>query len=241
MEILISSVRSLFEETFYERCLSLLPAWRRQKAERYRSQQDRARCVGAYLLLLQGLDRALNETQTPFAEEPIPAVQMINLEKLDMNRLSAFDAELDFGEYGKPFLKHYPDVCFSLSHSGELTACALADRPCGIDIERIAGENERIARRFFSPEEQAYLASHGDGANDFYKIWTMKEAALKASGRGISYPLRDINVLSADGVEIDGQCFRVSSLSIPDGYACAISCSSCDGQISGARSVCQPR
>ena len=45
--------------------------------------------------------------------------------------------ELEFSqtEKGKPTLISAPEIFFSLSHSGTMAACVLADRQIGVDIE----------------------------------------------------------------------------------------------------------
>jgi len=60
----------------------------------------------------------------------------------------------------RPTLSTY----FSLSHSGDVVMCALADRPVGCDVERLVLEPGR------------------DRA--FYEEWTRREAGLKALGYG---------------------------------------------------------
>ncbi|HBM90830.1 MAG TPA: hypothetical protein DD400_03000 [Rhodospirillaceae bacterium] len=73
----------------------------------------------------------------------------------------------------------------SLSHSKTMIACAISLRsPVGIDIE------QHKLRRFpdlaayaFGPTEQQYVAN-GE-INAFYKIWTLREALSKISGKGI--------------------------------------------------------
>ena len=104
------------------------------------------------------------------------------------------DAEMDFaeGEHGKPFLPRRPDVQFSLSHSGTLAMCAVADRPVGCDVQRLSPRSLRLAERFFSPAEQHVIFSlASDTAQQamFYRIWTLKESFIKCIGLGLAMPL----------------------------------------------------
>lgn len=90
---------------------------------------------------------------------------------------------------GKPFLKDR--AChFSLTHTGRWLGFVLSpDAPVGMDLER---ERKRdvlsLAAHFFSPEEEKWLS---EGADDerlvrFYKVWTQKEAFVKARGTGLA-------------------------------------------------------
>jgi 4'-phosphopantetheinyl transferase len=103
---------------------------------------------------------------------------------------------------GKPFLEDgngQRPLEFNLSHSGGLALLAVTrGRPVGVDIERIRPEadDERIAQRFFSPEEVAALAAVPSERRSeaFFACWTRKEAYLKARGVGLSLPLRSFAV-----------------------------------------------
>lgn len=103
------------------------------------------------------------------------------------------------GEHGKPQLrqpKPPPVFGFNISHSGEVVVLATATGEIGIDVEelRTTPAAERLARRFFSPVERDFvLARDGaDRARAFFRIWTQKEAWLKATGLGVGMPLREV-------------------------------------------------
>ncbi len=103
--------------------------------------------------------------------------------------------ELVPDDYGKPFLlvagKKNP-IYFNLSHTSGLIACAISrDRQVGIDVEFKTGSHDDIVQQFFHPQEvRAYQAlSQIDRIERFYTIWTLKEAYLKAVGRGLHFPL----------------------------------------------------
>lgn len=85
---------------------------------------------------------------------------------------------------GKPFLPGYPDFHFSLSHSGEWVVCAAGEYPLGIDLEQVRELRRGIAERYFSTEECGLLA--GQPPDAFFTFWTLKEAAVKATGEGLA-------------------------------------------------------
>lgn len=100
---------------------------------------------------------------------------------------------------GKPYLDPPAGerrIFFSLSHTdGWMLLAVSRQAPVGADVERIARYPERIARRFCHPDELGWLAAlPGDAAraDGFYRLWTVKEACVKALGMGIAHPLRTV-------------------------------------------------
>ncbi|KAE9465597.1 hypothetical protein C3L33_02495, partial [Rhododendron williamsianum] len=103
--------------------------------------------------------------------------------------------------YGKPEVEwqqsedsHPPPLHFNLSHTSSLIACGVAiDSPIGIDVEEkqrtIKNDILSFARRYFSHEEVDFLAAVPNAEvqrQEFIKLWTLKEAYVKALGRGFS-------------------------------------------------------
>ncbi|XP_058204889.1 uncharacterized protein LOC131318884 isoform X1 [Rhododendron vialii] len=103
--------------------------------------------------------------------------------------------------YGKPEVEwqqsedsHPPPLHFNLSHTSSLIACGVAiDSPIGIDVEEkqrtIKHDILSFARRYFSHEEVDFLAAVPNAEvqrQEFIKLWTLKEAYVKALGRGFS-------------------------------------------------------
>ena len=89
-------------------------------------------------------------------------------------------------EYGKPYLPNYPDVHFNISHSGEYVACAVSDKPVGVDIQKIGECNSDVAERVCNEKELEQIENSSDKASEFTKLWTQKEAVLKMYGTGIA-------------------------------------------------------
>lgn len=93
------------------------------------------------------------------------------------------------GPFGKPFVDAPGAPAFNVSHSGGLAVLAVtAGFEVGVDVERVDRRLDvaAIARRFLSPQEASLLAALGADArvSAFFRIWTRKEARLKASGTG---------------------------------------------------------
>lgn len=88
---------------------------------------------------------------------------------------------------GKPHIEGI-DVNFSISHSGTIALCAIADSPVGIDIEKIRDMDLSVAKKHFAPDEQDYVFEKMSLSRQrFFEVWTRKEAYVKMLGRGISY------------------------------------------------------
>jgi len=105
--------------------------------------------------------------------------------------------------YGKPSLVQAPSFHFSLSHSEDEAMLAVSDTlVVGADVERVrAVDHLDLAYRYFHADEAAAIAAHArpeDQRRAFFRIWTLKEAVVKALGLGLSIPL-DGFVLSIAG------------------------------------------
>lgn len=118
------------------------------------------------------------------------------------------------GEFGKPYLADPPpecDVRFNLSHSRSQVAVALAlGAEVGVDVEaldRAERLDSGIADTYFAADEAAALHAIGDETRrreQFLRLWTLKEACIKATGRGLSQPL-DAFSIDPDRLSIRSQ------------------------------------
>ncbi len=89
------------------------------------------------------------------------------------------------GNNGKPELAiELPKLRFNLSHSGDcLLLSVAAGCDTGIDIEQIQANRDytALAHRFFTAEE-SFLIDSSENDSLFYRMWVLKEAAVKARG-----------------------------------------------------------
>lgn len=84
-------------------------------------------------------------------------------------------------EHGKPYLVDLP-YHISLSHSFDYAAVMISkDKAVGIDIELIKHKVERIAAKFLSTEELAFI-DPGHRIEHLYACWCAKEALYKCYG-----------------------------------------------------------
>lgn len=101
-------------------------------------------------------------------------------------------------DYGKPYVPEQ-DIEFNLSHSLEMVVCAVnVGRKIGVDIEKITNNIFELVERFFSPNEAYYIFMQDDKDKNYeaYRLWTMKEAYLKALGKGLFLPLNSFDLFA---------------------------------------------
>lgn len=133
-----------------------------------------------------------------------------------------------YGEHGKPYLSSkladHP-LQFNFSHSGNVALCVVTkEQQVGIDVEYICKgiEFEQIAKRFFSSRESETLAKLpvAERKQAFFRIWTRKEAFIKAIGAGLSFPLNDfevsLNPTEAQLVHIKGDIQEADKWQVED-------------------------
>lgn len=97
-------------------------------------------------------------------------------EHVEMSRCR--DVEWSYNEHGKPYIEGGP--YFSLSHCKEGIAVAIDDQPIGIDIEAIRHADQDLIDRVMNHAERV-----GMDDRKFTRLWTQKEAVVKAQGTGI--------------------------------------------------------
>jgi 4'-phosphopantetheinyl transferase len=101
---------------------------------------------------------------------------------------------LQRGEHGKPHLQASAAIEFNLSHSHGAALVGLSrSQALGVDIETRHRSRPvlELARRYFAAGEADALAAidpaHQQAA--FLRLWSCKEAVVKALGRGIGFGL----------------------------------------------------
>jgi phosphopantetheinyl transferase len=120
------------------------------------------------------------------------------------------------GHDGKPYLAEpHSDVAtalsFNLSHAGGHILLGVSRRgEIGVDIEVIGDYKAEIARRYFQENEYHQLEAllPEERARAFYRMWTTKEACLKAQGTGLRHPLRDVQAPLEDVGRSAGASWR---------------------------------
>lgn len=182
-----------------EAALPLLSDYRRRSLARLKDPRARRESAGAELLLLH----ALRELR-PALRPPL---------------------DIRTGENGKPCLAD-GGLSFSLSHSGGRALCALSDRELGADIQARRSFDQRLARRFFAPEELAYILAAPDRDGAFTQVWALKESYAKALGLGLRLPLSSFSVIREGRIGIEGWDLRAWEA---EGFSLAVCAPDGDG------------
>lgn len=166
----------------FTRCYTRMNAARQEKIRSLRLEEDRRRSLGAGVLLSE----ALSDYEKRFG-------------------ILVPDDSIAESESGKPYFRHFPELCFSLSHSGDYVLLVLSGREAGCDIEkfkpyrtkeelcRLLESQERILKRLFPEGNPFRDARHGPAREEsagasyrrFYKEWTEAEAYGKMTGQGL--------------------------------------------------------
>lgn len=132
---------------------------------------------------------------------------------------------------GKPSLARPggASVEFSLSHCSGGLAIAMSSRPVGIDIEAAEPRNwQRVATRYFSAREQAWLHSSDDPDAAFRSLWTAKESLVKLVDGSLPAILRVDCLPAVDGDSADdtacspGAAVSVLTFTQTDGTSCSL-------------------
>ncbi len=209
INLYIADVSCLKDSEIFEKKYNSLPDIRREKVDRVRFNSDKSLELGAGLLLKYAL----------------------SMQNLDIN-----DLVFSKNKYGKPYLKDYSDLHFSLSHSRERVMCAVSDKEIGCDIQYTDETNANIlniAKRFFTGKEYAALLKICEDktkVNDlFYSIWVLKESCIKACGQGLAKPLNSFESMPDTrglflpfGEEKKDYYCNLKSFSLSGPYKCAV-------------------
>lgn len=129
-------------------------------------------------------------------------IKTILSEQLDLSQADIF---IELNEHGKPYLRREKEVeytgdpHFNLSHCEGIIVLAVTEKhPIGVDIEKVEPNLMEIATSLFSEPEIQYLSGLPQEKQDkeACRLWTLKEAFIKAKGKGLIIPMDSFNVLN---------------------------------------------
>jgi 4'-phosphopantetheinyl transferase len=136
--------------------------------------------------------------------------------------------EFQTDSYGKPFLSR-GKIQFNMSHSHDAIAIAVCNDVVGIDVEciRPGVYTRSLSESCLGRSERAWLLDQEDPELAFYRVWTLKEAAVKADGRGLSLEFASIVAIphgidQASPITIDSMTWWGRELTPPSGFCLAV-------------------
>ncbi|MGQ8872605.1 4'-phosphopantetheinyl transferase family protein [Paenibacillus sp. TSA_86.1] len=103
-------------------------------------------------------------------------------------------------DFNKPFLESAQGWDFNISHSGEWIVCVFSRHCVGVDLEQVKQRQLGIAQQYFSDDEYTSIINQ-DTSNQlihFYRILTLKESYIKATGKGLKIPLNSFCIKGDD-------------------------------------------
>jgi 4'-phosphopantetheinyl transferase len=194
-----------------ERWFGSLDPGERERAGRFRIAADRREFIAAHALLRTMLTLHLGVPPTAWRF------------LIDANGKPSIDPNVGSHQ-----------LQFNLSHTRGLVAVALASRGAvGVDVEEIdeAKADLAIAEAYFARSEVEMLqkAPPSERARCFFRLWTLKEAYIKAIGTGLSAPLNSfaftfepIRIAFLSGPADDASKWRFATLPPSDRHVLSI-------------------
>lgn len=143
-------------------------------------------------------------------------------------KLDQAEIKINFNTHGKPYLdqnKSSSQIFFNISHSHDYIALILSKNgEVGIDIEKIKPRKhiDALACRVFKASEIIWINNQTNVLASFYRLWSLKEAYLKATGEGLA-GLSSV-LIDCEKLQITGNLHTqavIQSLSLED-YSLAI-------------------
>jgi 4'-phosphopantetheinyl transferase len=190
IKILYTSVDRRLTLGEWEKKFCCLPEQTKTRIMRYKRWQDRQAKMFGYLLLAEGL----------------------------RNFGYNLKADIQKDRFGKPYVTSGID--FNISDSEGCVVCAVTSHGrIGIDIEKIKPIDFADFEKCMSPDQWKQIEDSKNKYTSFYDFWTIKESTLKADGRGLSYPLDKIEILS-NKVILDGKLWFMTKLDIRSDFSC---------------------
>jgi 4'-phosphopantetheinyl transferase len=156
-------------ETIWGRLSSMLDSVERAQAGRFSFERDRRSYIAAHALKRAMLTAAVSGAVRPEAWQ------------------------FETGKHGKPRIAGSVSHHFNLSHCEGAVVCAVSKcAEIGVDVERVDRPAPlELAETHFAASERAWLRQQPVDRRHiaFFKLWTLKEAYIKATGCGLAQRL----------------------------------------------------
>ena len=137
--------------------------------------------------------------------------------------INPIEIELKKNRFGRLFVAN-SNLFFNISHTDNSFLLGFnVGGKIGIDLEKLSGKEDltSLIDYAFSSEEAGYCIESELHVR-FLKIWTLKEAALKAAGVGLVDNLRSINVYGYVNNHINQKKFFQKTFICPNGETASL-------------------
>lgn len=198
-KIYIADTKALSNSNIFELYYKNVSCERQKKIDSFIFKKDKMLSLGAELLL----KKALSD---------------FGVHKFDVS----------YKPYGKPYIKD-SGLCFNLSHSEEKVMCVVSENHVGCDVEKITDIELEIAKRFFYTteyDEIAKLKNVSEQKNMFFRLWTLKESFMKATGLGMKLALDSFRIDLSDEItviqNVSKHKYYFKEFDFNDGYKYAV-------------------
>ena len=162
MMIFVTTTDALADEKLYEKAYSLIPEYRKAKADKMKMRENKLQTVTAGLLLNYVVGKWSIKTEERDYKTDENLYEKVDIISLIEANNPYFDYEIAYNSQGKPYF--------------------LSNRE--IDIEKARKGRQNLAKRFFDISEAEWI-KECDSDQRFFRIWTLKEAYGKATGQGV--------------------------------------------------------
>lgn len=137
--------------------------------------------------------------------------------KIDENHINS----MYYNSFGKPFINAKID--FSISYSHNITILGIIKNGLiGVDIEQIRTIDYTLYKDYFNHKEWKFMSQNSFNEAVFFKLWTRKEAVVKAIGKGVFIEFNLVEVLQ-DSIIIDDKKLYLTT-QFTDEYCLSIAC-----------------
>lgn len=184
-----ASVKDKWDESVYLRALHSLPESMQQRITAYQDRLDRQSRIMSKLMLRHWMA----EAKLPYGL-----------------------SEVKYSAEARPFVS--ADLDFNVAHAdGIVMLAAAVGARVGVDIEAIKPVHISDYQEQLTEAELVHIRLSDDDYRTFYRIWTRKEAVVKAIGLGVHTDWQQIDVLN-DVVKHGDQTYYVQEIPVGEGH-----------------------
>ncbi|PIF46131.1 4'-phosphopantetheinyl transferase [Chryseobacterium sp. 52] len=124
---------------------------------------------------------------------------------------------MKYNQFKKPYLSQEFD--FSISHSGSYVVCSMGKNVnLGIDIEEIKPINFLEMTPIMNDSEWKNIEQSENPLKEFFRFWTLKEAAIKAEGSGFFADLDKI-IIKEPVIQLENKTWFSQELKFDENYS----------------------